>query len=47
MVDRPGQLDAVVGYLPGGVHGAGVVDENVHSGIAVEHLSRQVAHGGL
>jgi hypothetical protein len=42
MIDRPGQLDAVIGYLPSGVHGAGV-DENVHSGIAAEHLSRQVA----
>ena len=42
MVDRPGQLDAVVGYLPRGVHGAGVVDENVHARIAAPAPRRQL-----
>ena len=47
MVDRPGQLDAVLGHLPRRVHCAGVVDENVDLRVAGKRLGRQPSHGRL
>jgi hypothetical protein len=38
VVDRPGQLDAVLGQLPCAVHGAGIVDEHVERRMAGQHL---------
>jgi hypothetical protein len=47
VVDRPGQLDAVLRQLPCFVHRAGVVDEHIQLWIAGQHLGGQSAHRGL
>jgi hypothetical protein len=47
VVDRPGQLDAVLAQLPRAVHGASVVDQHIEPWTARQHLGGQLAHGGL
>ncbi len=47
VVDRPGQLDAVLCHLPARIHGASVVDEHIQPWIATQHLAGQLAHRGL